>query len=112
MSKDRIIINVGSTNPVKIDAVWETLQQYSFLNPFDLNSMEVSSEVSEQPRGIEEIVKGAKNRAKNSFMMCNYSIGLESGPIAAGLVAERPAGTWRTVSVPEARGPPRATHMG
>ncbi|MEK6842329.1 MAG: DUF84 family protein, partial [Nanoarchaeota archaeon] len=35
----------------------------------------------EQPKGIEEIVAGAKKRAENSFMICDYSIGLESGLI-------------------------------
>ena len=74
-----IVVNVGSTNPVKIEAVREVFQQYDFLHPFDLKSFDVSSGVSEQPIGIEEIVRGAENRARNSFMMCNYSFGLESG---------------------------------
>ena len=74
-----MIFNVGSKNPTKIRAVRETIKQYLFLNPFRLNSMDVSSGVSEQPIGIEEIVKGAKNRARNSFVNCNYSFGLESG---------------------------------
>ena len=79
MAESKIIINIGSMNPVKIEAVREVIQQYSFLNPFNLNSFDVSSGVSKQPIGIEEIVKGAENRAINSFRMCSYSIGLESG---------------------------------
>ena len=79
MVEEKIVINIGSRNPVKIGAVREVISEYPFLNPFDLNSLEVSSEISEQPRGIEEIIKGAENRARNSFMICDYSIGLESG---------------------------------
>ncbi|MBI2043387.1 DUF84 family protein [Candidatus Pacearchaeota archaeon] len=79
MAESKIIINVGSRNPTKIEAVREVLQQYPFLNPFDLNSFEVSSGVSEQPMSREEMEIGAANRAIKSFNKCSYSIGFESG---------------------------------
>src|SRR3989344_1033018 len=72
-------VNIGSKNPVKISAVEETLRNYLDLNPFSITSLDVSSDVSEQPKSIEEIVKGAKNRARKSFVNCDYSFGLESG---------------------------------
>ena len=78
MAERKIIINVGSKNPIKIGAVREVIRQYSFLNPFYFNSLEVSSGVSEQPMSLEEAVKGARKRAENSFVECDYSIGLES----------------------------------
>ena len=74
-----IKINVGSKNPTKIEAVREVLDGYNFFNPFEINSFDVSSGISEQPIGIDSIVFGSRNRAKNSFLNCDYSVGLESG---------------------------------
>ncbi|MEK6898105.1 MAG: inosine/xanthosine triphosphatase [Nanoarchaeota archaeon] len=78
MAESKIIINVGSINPVKVEAVRETIEGYSFLHPFEVISMNVSSEVSEQPISLREAVRGARTRAENSFIACDYSIGLES----------------------------------
>ncbi len=75
-------INVGSKNPAKVEAVREVLESYDFLKPFEMDYFDVFSGVREQPIGIEEIVLGSKNRAKNSFINCDYSIGLESGLIS------------------------------
>jgi len=75
-----MIINVGSKNPVKIEAVREALLEY--YPEFKLNFFEVNSGVSEQPIGIDEIGKGAEDRARNSFISCDYSIGYESGLIS------------------------------
>ena len=72
-------VNVGSKNPAKVDSVRQTLEQYDFLKPFEVNSMDVSSGVSEQPKTIDEVFRGSNNRARNSFVSCDYSIGLESG---------------------------------
>lgn len=74
-----MIINVGSKNPVKIEAVKEVLRDYRSLEIDKLNYLEVSLEVSEQPFGWNQIVSGSKERAKKSFTNCSYSIGLESG---------------------------------
>jgi len=74
-----IVVNVGSKNPVKILAVEDALRNYPDLNPFSINSYDVPSDVSKQPKSIEEIVRGAKNRARKSFISCDYSFGLESG---------------------------------
>ncbi|MBI4116759.1 DUF84 family protein [Candidatus Pacearchaeota archaeon] len=72
-------INVGSKNPAKVEAVREVLESYDFLKPFEMNYFDVFSGVREQPIGFDEIVLGSRNRAKNSFLNCDYSIGLESG---------------------------------
>lgn len=72
------VINVGSQNPSKIEAVREVLMDYDFLNPFRLKPMLVESGILEQPMSLEEAIEGARKRAINSFVMCNYSIGLES----------------------------------
>lgn len=72
-------INVGSGNEIKIKAVREAVLCYDFLSGAEVFGMEVSSEVSIQPKSIGEIICGAKNRAKNAFRDCDYSFGIESG---------------------------------
>jgi inosine/xanthosine triphosphatase len=72
-------INVGSKNQVKIEAVKETIQNYNFLRNFEVNGVEVLSNVSDQPKSLEETIEGAKNRAKNAFQNCNFSFGIEGG---------------------------------
>ena len=72
-------INVGSKNNVKIEAVEETIQNYSFLRNSEVTGIEVLSNVSEQPKSLEETIVGAKNRAKNAFRNCDFSFGIESG---------------------------------
>ena len=73
-------IVVGSLNPVKIEAVREVLLYYSNLSQYKIIGKETSSGISKQPLSLEEIVKGANNRAKNSFDDNAYfSVGIESG---------------------------------
>jgi len=76
-----MIINVGSKNPVKVEAVKEILSDYSLFAPLELNSMYSNPEISKQPFGFRNIENGAKNRARNCFENCDYGIGLESGLI-------------------------------
>jgi len=74
-----MIINVGSGNNVKVDAVKETLKYYDMFSRAEVVSVSVSSGISDQPKTIDEILKGAKNRAKSAFKNCIYSFGIESG---------------------------------
>ena len=76
-----MIINIGSKNPAKIQAVREVLRDYPTLEIDKINAIEVSSGVPEQPFGWNQIVNGSKERARKSFSNCDYSIGLESGLI-------------------------------
>ena len=74
-------INIGSKNKAKIDALKEILKEYpDFLN-VEVVSKDVSSDISDQPKSLDETIKGAMNRARNCFDDCNYSLGLESGLI-------------------------------
>lgn len=75
-------IKVGSQNEAKIEAVKEILLDYSHLMNADVEGVEVSSEVSDQPLSLEETIQGAMNRAKNSYSNCDYSFGIESGLMA------------------------------
>ena len=72
-------INVGSANQIKIDAVKEKILEYDFLKNAQVIGMEASSDVSDEPKTMEETIRGAMNRAKYSFNNCDYSFGLESG---------------------------------
>ena len=72
-------IQVGSTNKIKIEAVEEILRDYPHLAGAEIRGIKVASDVSEQPKSLKEVVKGAMTRAKNAFFECNYSFGIESG---------------------------------
>ncbi|MBN2043304.1 MAG: inosine/xanthosine triphosphatase [Candidatus Aenigmarchaeota archaeon] len=72
-------IIVGSKNNVKIDAVRETIERYDFLKGSVVEGNEVDSSVHKQPKTLEETVRGAINRAKEAFVDCNLSVGIEDG---------------------------------
>ncbi|MBS0603666.1 MAG: inosine/xanthosine triphosphatase [Verrucomicrobia bacterium] len=77
-----MLIAIGSTNPVKVQAVEEVVRDYPQFAHAAFRSVSVPSEISEQPLSMEEIIRGAKNRAKNAFTSCegcHYSFGIESG---------------------------------
>jgi len=72
-------INVGSKNIQKIDAVKEVLNEYPDFKNCIVTGIDVKSGISEQPKSMDETIKGAINRAKGSFLNCDYSFGIESG---------------------------------
>ncbi|MFP9190900.1 inosine/xanthosine triphosphatase [Natronosalvus vescus] len=68
---------VGSTNPVKVQAVTRGLERFSPT----VTSIDVESGVAEQPFGHDETIAGAKTRAKRAFEQTDatYGVGLEGG---------------------------------
>src|SRR3989344_613534 len=52
---------------------------YEILKEAEIIPFESNSGVSDQPKSLEETIKGAINRAKFSFKDCHYSFGIESG---------------------------------
>lgn len=70
---------VGSTNKAKVEAVEEILREYPHLAAAKVTKTDVSSDISAQPKSLEETVRGAMNRARNAFHDSDYAIGLESG---------------------------------
>ncbi len=74
-------INIGSKNPVKVNAVKETLLEYPLFSEAEVTGVGVESGVSDQPKSIQETIQGAKNRALACFNDCDYSVGHESGLI-------------------------------
>ncbi len=72
-------IKVGSKNQIKINAVKELVDKYDILKNAKVEGADIDSGVDDQPKSLEEIVKGAKNRAQSAFHNCDLAIGLESG---------------------------------
>lgn len=72
-------IIVGSANQNKVNAVKEVFEDYEQFTGAQIDFTPADSEVSNQPKSMEETVQGAMNRARNAFTQCDLSIGLESG---------------------------------
>lgn len=78
---DRFRVNVGSQNAAKLEAVRRGLEP--FFPGVELAGFSVASGVSEQPVGFDEILSGARNRARRSFAHgnCELGVGIEDGLI-------------------------------
>lgn len=75
-----MIVAVGSTNPTKIQPV-EHIFSHHFKGCI-VRGVTVPSGVSEQPMDIDEMYKGALNRAKNALKKtkgAEYGVGIEGG---------------------------------
>lgn len=72
-------IIVASKNPVKVGAVEEILREYPHLAEAIVHALETPSGVADQPRSLDETIRGAINRARAAFADCTYAIGIESG---------------------------------
>ncbi|MFH1244654.1 MAG: inosine/xanthosine triphosphatase [bacterium] len=70
-------IVVGSTNPVKIEAVQEAFRRY--WPECGVMGVEVKSGVDEQPRSEQETIRGAENRAVEAGQQGDFGVGLEGG---------------------------------
>ena len=81
-----MIIAIGSTNRVKVEALSEVIQGYPEIAHASVIAQNVSSGISDQPLSLEEMIQGAKNRARNAFAAsgaCKYAFGIESGVFPA-----------------------------
>lgn len=75
-------VRVGTENPAKLDAVRDALGRFvEDETKLVLVSAGVASGVAEQPIGFDEIVRGARNRARAAFGLgdCVLAVGLEDG---------------------------------
>jgi len=72
-------VNIGSKNKTKVEALEEILKDYSDFSNVEIIAKSVDSNVSNQPKSLDETIKGAISRAKNVFEDCEYGFGLESG---------------------------------
>lgn len=92
-ASNKIIIAVGSRNPVKIQAAQAGAGM--MLGAVEAIGIEVDSGVSAQPMGDEEMIAGAMQRAKAALAALpnsDYGVGLEGGctELKEGLFA----GAW------------------
>jgi inosine/xanthosine triphosphatase len=73
---------IASKNPVKINAVKQGFKKMFPNTEFEFIDISVSSEVSDQPFGNDEIFQGAFNRATNAkkeVSNADYWVGVEGG---------------------------------
>lgn len=71
---------VGSKNPVKLNATINVMER--IYDDLTVSSLDVDSEIPDQPFGMEQTVNGAVNRAKNAYSdNFDLSVGIESGLI-------------------------------
>ncbi len=71
-------IAVGSTNPTKVKAVERVMTR--IYGDVEVLGVEVESGVPDQPIGIEEIARGAINRAKKALETgVDLGVGIEAG---------------------------------
>jgi inosine/xanthosine triphosphatase len=78
-------IIIGTKNKIKISALREIMGGYDFLTGAKMEGMDAESDVSDQPKTLEETVLGAKNRAKNAFHGCPEALGLTKGDLGVGV---------------------------
>lgn len=72
-------VHVGTTNKAKIAAVDEILKEYPHLSEATVSGVKTESGVSDQPKSLEETIRGAMNRAESAKGDADYGIGIESG---------------------------------
>ncbi len=75
-------INIGTKNKIKIEALKEIIADYDFLKSGAAESIDADSGVDDQPKSIEETIRGAQNRAKGAFIDCDLAVGIEDGLMA------------------------------
>lgn len=80
--KNNMRITVGSKNKAKVSAVAEIIKEYPHLRDAMVIAIDARSGVGEQPKSLDETIRGAMNRARAAFKNCQYSFGIESGLIA------------------------------
>src|ERR1700679_2250030 len=79
---EEMTLALGSTNPIKIAALEEVIRDYPDLSQAIVVPYAAASDVSEQPLSLEEMIRGAKNRAMKAFyanLRSTYGFGIESG---------------------------------
>lgn len=80
-----MLILVGSTNPVKVQAAVLAAGQFEQFNSCEVVPCKVPSGVDDQPRTLSETMQGAINRARASFItaqntkIARLGIGIEGG---------------------------------
>jgi len=69
-------VNVGSDNPVKVEAVRKVMGE--IYRKVEIQAVRVKTTVGEQPWG-EKILQGARERARSAIGKADYGAGIEAG---------------------------------
>ena len=82
--KRSLKVRVGSLNRAKLEAVRRGLAP--FFDQLEVEALEGPSGVSEQPLGFDEILLGARARARQSVAAgnCDLGAGIEDGKTSSG----------------------------
>ncbi len=74
-------VAVGSTNPVKIEAVRLAFTKIWPKKKWNIQGVDVASGVSKQPMSDTESIRGARNRARAALRKfpADYGVGIEGG---------------------------------
>ncbi len=74
-------VAVGSTNPIKIEAVRQAFTTVWPDESWEIEGINVESGVSQQPMSDEESIDGARNRAQRAqkALQAEWGVGLEGG---------------------------------
>lgn len=75
-------VTVGSTNATKVEAVRTILADYPLFAGAAVEGVSVSVEEFGHPKNLNEIVSGARERARQAFVDADYSFGIEGGLMA------------------------------
>ena len=74
-----LTFKIGSENPVKVNALRESLENLLPHKTLEVSGCDVDSEVNDQPQSFQETFEGAKNRAIASYSPKSISFGIEDG---------------------------------
>jgi inosine/xanthosine triphosphatase len=91
-------IAVASANQPKIEATKQAFQKMFPAEDFEVRSVSVSSGVPDQPKGDDQTLEGAINRAENALKEvpgADFSVGIEGGIEEKG--TEMTAFAWAAV---------------
>jgi len=75
-----MLVHVGSTNPIKAEAVRRVFARLFGEEDLEIRLIEVSSDVPAQPIG-EQVSQGARMRAEQALSEADYGVGIEAGLI-------------------------------
>ncbi|MEM0002487.1 MAG: inosine/xanthosine triphosphatase [Desulfurococcaceae archaeon] len=73
-----VVVCIGSTNPVKIRGVVDAFSKFYVVKK--AKYVKVNTDVPPQPIGLDQIIKGARQRAiKCMNQECDFGVGVEAG---------------------------------
>lgn len=95
-------VAVGSTNPVKINAVRAVLARVGV--DVDVSGLGVASSVRDQPVGDEETIRGAMTRARSALAAgdADLGVGIEGGVVNEADGSMRTC-AWAAIVAPDGR---------